>query len=184
MKNISHVFLSFLFVTVFTFSKCKKENEEAQLPPVTTVGAMTFGCKVDGKVFVPRDGRGKPGLFPTYTFLGNGPGGGWYLNIPATNWVPAAPEGLIIGTDSLLVSENTTYEFKLSDTYLRIKGTASANYSNGSDVYPKLNSESGSLFISKFDPVNRILSGTFSFTGTNTNGKKVIVTDGRFDIKF
>jgi hypothetical protein len=178
MKSISHLSLSFLIVTVFTFSKCKKENEEAQLPPVTTVGAMTFGCKVDGKVFVPRDGRGKPGLFPTYTFLGTGPGGGWYLNIPATNWIQSPIVGVNIETDSLLVVEGNTYQFK------NIKGFPKAFYDK-SGIYNKLDSDTGELKILKFDISNRILSGTFFFIGTNqTTGQKVDISEGRFDIKF
>ena len=44
---------------------------------------------------------------------------------------------------------------------------------------------SGQLYISKFDSINRILSGTFFFTGTKVStGEKVTVTDGRFDIRY
>ncbi|MBA3675301.1 MAG: hypothetical protein H0W75_10185 [Chitinophagaceae bacterium] len=104
--------------------------------------------------------------------------------VEATNWIPHPTEGFNIGTDSLLVMEGATYEFKLSSNFQPIKGTAYASYSNGSDAYPKLNNESGSLFIKKFDQTNRILSGTFYFTGTNSNGVKLSVTEGRFDIRF
>ena len=68
---------SLLFLTILSGSNCKKSSTtEDQLPPETTTGAMTFGCKVDGKVFVPKDGKGKPGLYVQYVYLGNGPGGG------------------------------------------------------------------------------------------------------------
>ena len=77
-----------------------------------------------------------------------------------------------------------TYDFKLSNNFQTIKGTAYASYRNGSDAYPKLNNENGSLFIKKFDQANRILSGTFFFTGTNTSGIKISVTEGRFDIRY
>ena len=52
-----------MLMIFFTFSKCKKEKDQPQLPPETITGAMTFGCKVNEKVFVPKDGRGKPGLY-------------------------------------------------------------------------------------------------------------------------
>ena len=71
MKSI----ILFLFiVTLITFSYCKKKTEEPLLPPETTTGAMTFGCKIDGKVFVQKDGNGHPGLYVQYMYLGNGLG--------------------------------------------------------------------------------------------------------------
>ena len=60
-----------------SYRSCKKSSTtEDQLPPETTTGAMTFGCKVNGKVFVPKDGNGRPGLYVQYVNLGPGPGGG------------------------------------------------------------------------------------------------------------
>ena len=77
MKNINYLLVTLALLALFTFSQCKKnKTDEPQLPPETTTGAMTFGCKVNGKVFVPKDGRGKPGLFCQYVNLGAGPGGG------------------------------------------------------------------------------------------------------------
>jgi hypothetical protein len=158
---------------------CRKKNsqKEAELPPETQTGAYTFGCKVDGKVFVPKDGRGKPGLFAQYVNLGNGPGGGWYLNIPAINWKDSPIEGISITTDSLLLIEGRNYNFK------NMKGSVQAFYSKTIE-YQKRDNESGSLHITKFDQSKRILSGTFSFVGTSSNGEKVNVTDGRFDIVY
>lgn len=78
MKNIKFVLAVVCVMTIFTFSQCKKKTEEPQLPPETTTGAMTFGCKVNGKVFVPKDGRGRPGLFVQYVNLGAGLGGGGF----------------------------------------------------------------------------------------------------------
>ncbi len=68
----------FLFLIAVTISPCKKENEEPQLPTETTTGAMTFGFKVNGKVFLTRDGRGRPGLYNQYVNLGTSAGGGWF----------------------------------------------------------------------------------------------------------
>ena len=177
ISRLSHC-IALLFI-VFNFSQCKKDKtEEAQLPPITTTGAMTFGCKVNGKVFVPRDGQGRSGLYCQYVNLGTGLGGGWFLNIPAIDQVPNNSIGINIVTDSLLVVENTQYQFGLG------KGVAKARYYVGLDNYPKDISDTGSLFIIKHDQLNRILSGTFSFVGTNANGVKANVTDGRFDIRY
>ena len=177
MKNIKFVLAVVCVMTIFTFSQSKKKTEEPQLPPETTSGAMTFGCKVNGKVFVPKDGRGRPGLFVQYVNLGAGPGGGWFLNIPASDWSISPIKGVNIETDSLLVSEGIDYPFKYS------KGFARAFYQEG-EVYPKLDNDEGSLFIKKFDQTNRIISGTFSFIGTASSGQKVYITEGRFDVRY
>jgi hypothetical protein len=172
-------FFRLLLLTVFiamTLSQCIKKTDDLQLPPETITGAMTFGCKINGKVFVPRDGRGKPGLIVQYAYLD----GGWHLNIPATNWVLNPPEGVNIETDSLLVEEGKTYRLDNK------KGSARAFYSKG-NVYAKMDSDLGELHITKHDRLNRILAGTFFFIGTNTSsssGEKVSITDGRFDIRY
>lgn len=177
MKHLLILSLSFILLS----TGCKKNKNEPQLPPITTTGAMTFGCKINGKVFVPRDARGKVGLIVEYTNLD----GGWHLNLPATNWQSRPTEGFSIGTDSLLLVSGVTYEFKLDANYQSIKGTTYAKFANSSGGYLKLNNNNGSLFITKHDQQNRILSGTFFFTGTNlSTGDKINVTDGRFDIRY
>ena len=179
MKYIKIILLALGVITIFTFSQCKKnKTDEPQLPAETTTGAMTFGCKVNGKIFVPKDGRGRPGLYVQYVNLGAGVGGGWFLNIPATNWVPSTPEGVNIETDSLLISQGQTYQFK------NAKGFPRAFYDNG-DVYPKLDNDLGELKITRFDQMSSIISGTFYFTGTKVStGEKINITEGRFDIRY
>jgi hypothetical protein len=168
-------------MTIFTFSQCKKNKaEEPQLPPETQTGAMTFGCKVNGQIFLPKDGNGRPGLYVQYVNLGNVPDGGWHLNIPAYNY--SSNKGVSIETDSLLLVEGMTYQFKTTI------GTANAfyleNIPNGVNVYPKLDNDAGSLIIKRHDPIQRILSGSFSFIGTDGNGVKINITEGRFDIRY
>jgi hypothetical protein len=179
MKKLNRFLICITALYVFNYSNCKKDNtSEPQLPPETTTGAMTFGCKINGKVFVPRDGRGKGGLEPEYVYLGSGPGGGWFLNIPAVDWQATKTESVNVGTDSLLVTEGTTYTFKKS------KGFPSGIYLKDLE-YNTISDNSGQLKITKFDQVNRILSGTFFFEGTNNStGQKVSITEGRFDIRY
>ncbi len=124
MKQLKRLLIVATVTSLFTFSQCKKKTEEPQLPPETTTGAMTFGCKVNGKVFVPKDGRGRPGLYCQYVNLGTGPGG-WYLNIPAIDQIPANSVGINIATDSLFVLENTKYQFGIG------KGLAKVRYYEG-----------------------------------------------------
>lgn len=179
MKIKNTLFL-LLLSSFFLNSKCKTENIEPQLPPETTIGAMTFGCKIDGKVFVPKDGGGLSGLKTEYLFLGNGQGGGWFLNIGAANRVDNPRKNVAIETDSLLLIEGNSYVLK------KMKGFAYCHHLSDIISYQMGPDDIGELIITKHSQTQRILSGRFSFTATNVNDqtKKVNITEGRFDIRY
>lgn len=167
-----------LFVLALCLTQCKKKDPSPQLPPETTTEAMTFGCKIDGRVFVPRNYYTRTCLFVQYVDLGPGKSGGYFLNIPATDWAAKPIEGVSITTDSLLVQESKTYRFQTT------KGSAHAEYF--ADVeYKKRDQDPGELTITRFDPGQGILSGGFHFVGTHLpSGRQAIVTEGRFDVRF
>jgi len=166
------LFYAFLFLNL----KCKKENEP-QLPPETTTGAMTFGCKIDGKVFVPKTSIDGPAITAQYIFLGTGPGGGWFLNLYGANRVDDPRTSVSIETDSLLLQSNS-YSLK------KEKGSPVGSVLVSIMPYDMGLSDNGILEITKHDQTQRILSGRFSFTATNGNGVKVNITEGRFDIRY
>ncbi len=58
MKKVNRVNLFLLLTIIYASMQCNKTPDDPQLPPETTTGAMTFGCKVGGKVFIPKDSRG------------------------------------------------------------------------------------------------------------------------------
>lgn len=169
--------LLLFFSSLFLNSRCKKDNEP-QLPPETTIGAMTFGCKIDGKVFVPKGSYAGPDISAQYLYLGPGPGGGWYLNIGAANRVDNPKISIGIITDSLRLIEGSLYELK------RMKGYAYGDCL--SDItFLRMNAgDLGNLFVTKHDTIQRILSGRFSFTASRSTGEKVNITEGRFDIRY
>lgn len=86
-------------------------------------------------------------------------------------------EIVAIATDSLLIEEGVTYDFKNQ------KGFPQAFYFK-SEKYLKRDTNDGRLHINKHDKVNRILSGTFEFVGTTNSGQSVNITEGRFDIVY
>ena len=50
-------------ITLFLFASCSKKEDELQLqtpqdqlPPITTTGANTAGCIINGKVLIPKNG--------------------------------------------------------------------------------------------------------------------------------
>jgi hypothetical protein len=172
-----HIFFLLLFSSLLLNSKCRKENEP-QLPPETTTGANTFGCKINGKAFVPKGNLTGPSLNTNYYFLGNGLGGGWFLFVTAANRVDEPGETVFIETDSLLLTEGISYSLRNQ------KGSVFGRFSSYPLFYKMNNDDAGNLFVTKHDVVQRILSGKFSFTATNQNGEKVTITDGRFDVRY
>ena len=54
-----HLLFLLFFASLSLNLKCKKENNEPQLPPETQTGANTLGFKINGKVYTA---SGKSGL--------------------------------------------------------------------------------------------------------------------------
>jgi hypothetical protein len=56
---MKHLFLkTTLFLFALTLFNCENNDPQDQLPPITQIGANTFGAIVDGRVFVPKDSEG------------------------------------------------------------------------------------------------------------------------------
>ncbi|MES1215061.1 MAG: DUF6252 family protein [Bacteroidota bacterium] len=170
----------FLIAFILLFDSCKKEVTE--LPPVTQTGANTFGCKVDGKFWVPAGF----GILPTAPTL----------------------EARFIGSDLRLNARNfssspteTEFEFFIKDvtkpnTYLlnTTVGYPSSVASYAYYVHRKFSPDNewitsaqytGSVTISKIDSVSRFISGTFEFQAINiyNSPQPMSITEGRFDVK-
>jgi len=139
---------------------------------------MTFGCKVNGKVFVPKGSIDGPGITAQYLDLGSGQGGGWYLNLTAANRVDEPKISISIATDSLLVYQGNIYNLR------RSKGNAYGQCLSGITFYQMTIVDTGTLIITKHDQTQRILSGRFSFIASRSTGESVKITEGRFDVRY
>ena len=138
---------------------CKED--EPTLPPETQTGAHTFGCYVNGELFVPQWGSagfGTPILQAIFTVYDTLPDN--ILTICASG-----KNGYCI-MDVLNPKEDHKKEFQRLD-YL--------NYNNNNSYQGKY---TGEIFLTRFDTINMIVSGTFSFTIPSVHA-----TQGRFDIK-
>ncbi len=157
------------------------------LPRATQFGANTFGCKVNGKTYVP-DGGG--------SFSGLKPINGGFFGIKATPLI----RGIFIRTYK---SNNESLSFFLagfkpgvyaldldtSPSALNLRNFGSYQIESG-QVYITSSINTGRVTITKADTLTGIISGSFSFKAgaVNFNGQPngtgtVEVTEGRFDIK-
>ena len=168
-----------IFLISLAFVQCNKKEEQIlapdhELPPATTIGASKIGCLVNGKPWRPQ-----PFLcgFCFYGFLE-------IIYDRNRNVLTFHTEGI----DKLNKMDNTIH-FTIDSPKL---GNNIINYSE-SIFYNSLKEQNGSyyelhtakphnLVLTKVDSVNRIISGTFEFTGINKKLKDTVsVTYGRFD---
>lgn len=167
MKTLQ--FLQILFL--LTLSTCDSCKEEFELPPETQTGENTFGCYVNGELFV----KGKDTPFTEKRLNAE-----YQIN----------KKLLIISSHS-----NTQYiymEIKepevnrskpISTAYLLPeRGIRDCIYFGGKEI--------GEIAISKLDTLNGIVSGQFHFPGQcsdyslDITGDSIVsITQGRFDIR-
>lgn len=160
-------------------SQCRKNKGEPELPPETTSGVGTFGCKINGRNFIPKSGRGQPGLYVRYYREYSGLIEKWSLAITAGQYKDRPTETIQIGTDSLLLESGITYQFGAGS------GKPFVIYTFGGEPFQFKPEKAGELFITKHDKDARILSGRFWFNIYSLKDSSLVrVTDGRFDVRY
>ena len=165
-------------------NSCSKTKSEDKLPPETQTGANTFGCLVDGKVWIPTGGGVGSGINPT--------SGGFYEtpNNKKNIYIRASSDNdgisvflkeiFSIGTYSLnkatAIQPNAIYP----DSY----GAFIQKFS-GTEKYFITNVQyTGSVTITYADTISNVVSGRFEFTAQNMqSGEIKNITEGRFDYK-
>jgi hypothetical protein len=169
MKLLTALVFALLF-----YLGCKKEDQR-QLPEITSTGARTFGCKVNG------------GIFKTSGVQSNN----W--NKAGVKFNSYADKSIEIDASQDSPHENIYMRFKFNDTpgtyYLNDKMRYIGIYhglAGGSTAIDRNNEyktndiNTGVVHVAHFD--GNIISGTFSFDAVNENGVIVHITEGRFDI--
>lgn len=161
---------------VFFVTGCCKNDEEPQLPPITQIGADTFGCLVDGNIWLPRSIISFPSPPKVFADLrrtdalriyefgaGQGHASSFYFGI---------------NEDSLKEGRINIPVDEFNDIGLYF---FSKKYEGALFVWNK--ELQGELIITRLDTSTRILSGTFWFDAVNTHNDTVKIRDGRFDLK-
>jgi len=174
--------LLFISVSLF-FTGCKKNTPAIdQLPPATQTGARTFGCLVNGKVFKPKgDLFTGPRLSCAYQYNN----GGYSFQLHAKQDIGNGLLSIGVFTDSLPISQGVIIKLSEPDVKGKSYGLHGKYTPEGlGSLYYTQPGGTGELHITKFDETNRIVSGTFWFDAVNSNGEKVQVREGRFDMHY
>lgn len=166
MKKLSLLFFIACFLSL-GLSKCKRDwifEPVLQLPPETQTGANTFGCLVDGEIWLPKISFPTSALSISYQFeqliIGANKGNAEGVDITITNLND-------IGIYSFVDNKNDSIRVRLS--YFKDKQQHEFT--------------SGHVHIKRLDRFDRIVSGTFEFVGENA-GKKYVISSGRFDLRY
>lgn len=177
-----------MMCVIFFAAGCKKHgNNETELPPITQTGANTFGCLINGKVWLPKgwDGRfanSRINIDPGYN---DGD-----LTIRVYKIYENYFEEMTLTSDS--IKNVGTYFFK---TKSRAKFAMSKYKKDLSFLYCDVdngnsggnpNNIDGYIRVTRYDLQNGIFSGEFEITFNNTDcgfGDPVKITQGRFDYK-
>jgi hypothetical protein len=173
--------LAFIMLTA---NCCEKDDEPSQLPPITQTGEETFGCMINGELWLPHGSFPSPATWVKLSVEST--------KLPYRFWQIETEQGAASST-GFHITENIMKEgtIPLLDKSTENKDSViyAWHYSKTIGVEPGKNLfevesiESGELTITKLDTINRIISGTFYFDAYNPDGLKVEVREGRFDLK-
>lgn len=176
MRRNKIIFISIIFTSSLwwiSISSCGLEytsptpswKNDTILPAITTIGANTFGCRVNGIFWL---------AVPSKKISGSYSRGAISIVMDMSGDNQSSSILLTSSYNSILEQGNYQYTKNIS-----------AFYSNKSNYY-STNDDSnniGFINILRLDSINRILSGTFEFKPFSAP-KSVNITSGRFDFKY
>lgn len=173
LKDWNPILLFILLIPLLA-SQCAKDDMEPQLPPITMEGKNTFGCRVNGEIWIPE------APFSLYdskldSYYNSDIGG---LNIAATREVPESNVFQSVTISGEDIFEAGDFEYN-NTQYKDFDATFCINFRFLLDT-----TLGDKLKILYLNTENRIISGTFEFTAVNDECDPVVITDGRFDVQY
>jgi len=162
------------------FSCCKKDadvNTTPQLPPETQEGKNTFGCLVNGDVWLPQVPPNASGVTKLNADYSNG-----QFFVAAYLKSSLKDESIAINVLSNMYSEGN-YILKDANNINKNARGIFINLINGCELETD-SVNTGLLIIKRRDTVARIIAGTFNFSVTKEGCNSINIADGRFDIKY
>lgn len=171
MSNLSWLCAGWCIILCsFFYGACNEDQDE--LPPITMEGRNTFGCFVNGELFLPKGPLGQSGLHAEISNYRDTAG----LIIYASN--TAANKVLTMSIlDSPMLQMGKPYDLRDSNfqvQYIDYDDSRNCTYESV---------EEGYITLSKFELTENIISGTFEIKLLSKNcNASVTLKQGRFDI--
>lgn len=172
-----------LILPPLLFGSCGKDDSRtncpgSKLPNITSVGANTFGCRIDGEDWSPYvklptypDPLFIPDLVVDYSEPYK------FFNILVRRKINEQ-----CGGDNHHISWGIRHD---SDLNITSSSFSFLNLDEGVGDYKIDSNSTVSLNIHRFDTINRVFSGEFSFTlQLEDKTQTLSITDGRFDLQY
>lgn len=178
MEITKQLFIALAAFITSTSLSCQKEKDD--LPKATEDGKNTFGCKIDGKLFIPEKTITYPAMPPLRSFYGESDG---YFELRVSEDTDEANNGLqrymIFKLYNLEIGGNTLNEENKVLVIISEGDQSDNRYETNTTI-------GGTLNITRLDTVANIISGTFTFNAglISDNSKILSVTEGRFDVTY
>jgi len=177
---------AFLFITascLLLFASCHTKlpipaPKPDELPPYTERGANTFGCLIDGQVFVPKKNAlsNYITLQCTYQYINDT----MYFSLGAGNFI--TKKGVSIHTSNVTLTETS---YAIGSAFSNNIYGLYSNFNTSNNIYYTNNAPSGGFNIKHFDTIHQTVSGTFWFDAIDTATNNIVhITDGRFDVSY
>ncbi len=174
-------YLFLVALIIISLSACKKDKnitgtgtKPQQLPPITTEGKNTFGCLVNGEVWLPEVTPFQMLQYPLVSSYQFG------------NFMVLAKKN-ITNKEILEVIELYIKDLYIEDVYILdspiVPVGSYGNYINFC-FYVTDTTQIGELEIIKLDTINKIIAGTFEMKLWKDGCDTINITEGRFDVKF
>ncbi|MGG7035642.1 MAG: hypothetical protein ACI7YS_10690 [Flavobacterium sp.] len=173
--------LLLLLITSLTLTCCEKDNsakpvtELDKLPPATQTGAGTIGCLLDGKAFKPGYYNNSRNCF--YQYVNGKYNFSVSFNNKDSEW--NLTNLLIVAIKKEIFQGETYLLYEYAD-----ESTCGGYSFNANDPVFTTHTHTGELKITKLDPVNYIVSGTFWYDVEDKEGVVHRIRDGRFDMHY
>lgn len=166
----------FIAATLSSLIACDESDSKdaSDLPPITMEGNNTFGCMLDGKVWIPISNFSEGGIYTELQTVTDTIG----INIYADN--AKDENGFTLSVyDSPAIKTGKVYDLTNPNFFVQY------SWQNEEIVCLYEETESGSIIFTRFDLTNRIVAGTFEFNAHSLEcSESVVVTEGRFDLTF
>jgi len=176
--KLKYIFLLLFFSSLlFLNMDCTEKPDpvpEPQLPPLTHEGKNTFGCLVNGELWLPDVDGGMGVVHELSCEYVNG-----YFDLDAKIFTKDKNQKISLTLYNSILHKDKIY-------MLNDKNPGSGYYLNYR-IPCTVRTDSlinGKLIISFIDTLTRIVSGTFNFTAYSIDCDTIRITDGRFDVKY
>jgi hypothetical protein len=173
-----------LALILLSLTACKKDKhidgtgtpppQQQQLPPITTEGKNTFGCLVNGEVWLPEITPYQMFHYPLTSSYEN-----TLFRVTAKKYF--SNEDILQIITLYIDNVNNEGNYPLNSSILPVG--AYGDYINFC-IYTTDSTQIGIVEILKLDTSNKIIAGTFEMKLWKEGCDTINITEGRFDVKF